>query len=111
MDWPQALLNANTLAHGSCGLTDGSEAGDWRLPNIKELHSLIDFRHTDPALPTGHPFSGVSSAFYWSSTTDASDQGFVWIVHLNYGFISGLEKDASRPMWPVRGGIIKETPE
>jgi hypothetical protein len=24
---------------------------DWRLPNVKELHSLIDFGHVNPALP------------------------------------------------------------
>ena len=30
------------LANGACGLTDGSTTGDWRLPNEKELHSLID---------------------------------------------------------------------
>ena len=33
--WEGALFDANTLADGSCGLTDGSVAGDWRLLNIK----------------------------------------------------------------------------
>ena len=31
-----------SLENGSCGLSDGSVAGDWRLPNIRELHSLFD---------------------------------------------------------------------
>jgi hypothetical protein len=35
--WAQALMDANSLADGSCGLTDRSHAGDWRLPNVKEL--------------------------------------------------------------------------
>jgi hypothetical protein len=50
VNWPQALTAANTLASGSCGLTAGSMAGDWRLPNAKELQSLIDFGFVTPAL-------------------------------------------------------------
>src|SRR5712691_11453672 len=38
--WLDALTFANTLASGTCGLRDGSVAGDWRLPNIRELQSL-----------------------------------------------------------------------
>jgi Protein of unknown function (DUF1566) len=57
--WAQALTDANTLSNGTCGLTDGSVAGDWRLPNVKELLSLIDYGHFDPALPAGHPFVNV----------------------------------------------------
>ena len=50
---------------------------DWRLPNINELESLIDYDSLRPALPRGHPFQNVqpSSAVgveateaYWSST-------------------------------------------
>ena len=39
--WTTALTNANTLATGACGLTDSSMAGDWRLPSVNELQSLI----------------------------------------------------------------------
>ena len=38
------------LKSGQCGLTDGSVAGNWRLPNVKELQSLIDFAYSKPAL-------------------------------------------------------------
>ena len=67
--WAQALMDANTLASGRCGLTDGSVAGSWRVPNLKELESLIDYSAFNPALPAGHPFSSVQLTFYWSSTT------------------------------------------
>lgn len=33
--------------------------GDWRLPDIKELYSLIDFRGTDPSGYTGSDLSGL----------------------------------------------------
>jgi len=32
---------------------------DWRLPNIKELLSLIDFEQKFPMLPVDHPFTNV----------------------------------------------------
>ena len=41
--WANALSYCNSLASGLAGLSDGSVAGDWRLPNVKELHSLIDY--------------------------------------------------------------------
>ncbi|MBF0396994.1 MAG: DUF1566 domain-containing protein, partial [Desulfobacterales bacterium] len=69
MTWGQGVSSCNNLFSGSCGLTDGSQAGDWRLPNIKELESLIDYGRTNPALPNGHPFIGVQSDKYWTSTT------------------------------------------
>ena len=60
--WEQALSDANTLASGSAGLTDGSKAGDWRLPNVKELQSLIDFAYFNPALSSA---SGKSQWTEW----------------------------------------------
>ena len=33
------------------GPMDGSKPGDWRLPNIRELQSLVDYAFVDPALP------------------------------------------------------------
>ncbi len=102
--WPNALALSNTLASGTCGLTDGSAAGAWRLANIKELQSLIDWGHLSPALPAGHPFTGVSILWYWSSTTQPDNPGAAWRVFLNYGFIEGDYKSNVAYTWPVRGG-------
>ena len=38
-----ALRCANKLNSGECGLSDGSVEGDWRLPNVREMQSLIDY--------------------------------------------------------------------
>jgi hypothetical protein len=104
--WVQALTDANALASGSCGLTDGSVPGDWRLPNAKELGSLIDFSTAQhpTALPAGHPFSGVQSSFYWSSTTYAGFLGSAYIVGLGDGSTIIILKEGGAPhVWPVRG--------
>ena len=57
--WTDAISDCHGLADGSCGLTDGSSAGDWRFPNRKELESLLDLSQYNPALPSGHPFDNV----------------------------------------------------
>src|ERR1051325_9727501 len=44
VQWNEALAKARTLASDSVeGLSDGSKAGDWRMPNIRELLSLVDY--------------------------------------------------------------------
>ncbi|HIJ85087.1 MAG: Fibronectin, type III domain protein [Magnetococcales bacterium] len=105
-NWTNALSSANTLANGSCGLADGSVAGNWRLPNRFELASLIDYERIFPALPAGHPFSSVQpNDFYWSSSTLASSTSNAWIAYLYRGLeTKNFAKTNSYYVWPVRGG-------
>jgi hypothetical protein len=103
--WTTALSAANSLASGTCGLSDGSSAGDWRLPNVNELHSLIDLSQSFPALPAGHPFTGVQLFYYFSSTTYAPGPLAVWSVYLNSsGNVDNILKTFASYIWPVRGG-------
>ena len=83
--WATAITSANTLASGSCGLTDGSISGQWRLPNIYELESLVDLSKNYPALPAGHPFSNVQLGDYWSSTTGSGRTITAWFVSMYEG--------------------------
>lgn len=103
INWATALANANSLASGACGLSDGSAAGQWRLPNIKERQSLISFQNISPALPTGHPFINVQTTrYYWSATTSLADSTYVWYVNLNHGFVGYDPKTYTNYVWPVR---------
>jgi len=68
---PQTWLNAQS----SCNTrTVGGRKG-WRLPTIQELASLVDPTQSNPALPSGHPFSNVQfpTGLYWSATTHADN--------------------------------------
>ncbi|MBZ4193591.1 MAG: DUF1566 domain-containing protein [Candidatus Contendobacter sp.] len=104
--WAAALTAVAALASPSCGLSDGSTAGQWRLPSRNELQSLIDYTtRSDPALPTGHPFTGVQSNYYWSSTTYAPSTGIAWGVYLNVGNVHADFKTLTNSVWPVRGGL------
>jgi len=104
--WAEALTWSNNLASGSCGLTDGSTAGMWRLPNRKELLSLVDRSHYNPPLPTGHPFTSVQSGGYWSGSSYSGKSAGAWYVSMDDGYVYYVSKSSSDGgyVWPVRAG-------
>ena len=67
--WEKAVSICNELAEGSNGLADGSVRGDWRLANLREIASLMDYSQSRLALPPRHPFDRVTLASHWASTT------------------------------------------
>ena len=63
-NWVAALAQADGLA--LCGF------GDWRLPNINELESLMNLGVANQAIALNLAgFSGVQPGYYWSSTSSA----------------------------------------
>jgi hypothetical protein len=104
VDWQSALdFVAGMTVTGSYS-NCAAGFSDWRLPNVRELHSLIDFSQDSPALPSGHPFTGVQLGNYWSSTTHADNTSWAWAVVLYDGFVSFADKALTFYVWPVRGG-------
>jgi len=113
--WSDALSDCATLNSGEHGLTDGSNEGDWRLPNVQELQSLSDCGRHNPALcdtagtgqwSEGDPFSNVQSWHYWSRTTSASIvAGLSWWVGFgDYWVGTDNKTNGNKHVWPVRGG-------
>jgi hypothetical protein len=102
--WSDALTTCNSLADGQCGLRDDSEPGDWHLPNVRQLHSLVDFSRSDPALPAGHLFTDFKLGSYWSSTSYARNTGHAWRVSMFIGLVNSNSKDNLYYVLPVRSG-------
>ncbi|NPA66248.1 MAG: DUF1566 domain-containing protein, partial [Epsilonproteobacteria bacterium] len=51
---------------------------DWRLPNIVEVESIVDFENSDPSIdPT---FQNTISDRYWSSSIYAGNNAQAWGV-------------------------------
>jgi len=67
---------------------------DWRLPNMTEFLSLIDFDRISPALPKNHPFTNLvlGAAYYFTSTTTQWNPSLAWGIRLADGFSSVLTK-------------------
>jgi hypothetical protein len=94
MTWVDALAACNDL--------DFAGHSDWRLPNVRELLSLVDYEAHDPALPQGHPFDNVQFIFYWSSTTYDASAINAWGVYLYNGYAFNYHKATKAYVWPVR---------
>ena len=126
--WDEAQSAAAGLADGQCGLTDGSQATDWRQPVIEELcsvptsgetcppasatASLINSNLSDPTVGNalglqwttdGDVFVGVQSERYWSARKDFPTGA--WFVNLDDGFVgSNYFTGSLLHVWPVRNG-------
>lgn len=90
--WLSALEDCNCLNSGESGLTDLSAEGDWRLPNIRELYSLVDISQWNPSMPAGHPFSSNLSYGYWSASTCVYDTTYVLYVDFSLGLVQHYGK-------------------
>jgi len=107
LTWNDALTWSNNLASGACGLTDGSSAGQWRLPTRKELLSLVNRGVANSAAWLGTKgFSSVQAIFYWSCSSHAYYGGVAWYVTVSNGDVNYRAKDpyTYSYVWPVRGG-------
>jgi murein DD-endopeptidase MepM/ murein hydrolase activator NlpD len=80
MTWEKALAFCENLNLGG--------HHDWRLPNIRELSSLVDDGRHDPSINTAY-FPGCRPAEYWSSTTNALYPAFGWYVGFDDGRVHG----------------------
>lgn len=75
---------------------------DWRLPNRRELFSLVSHEAINPCLPPGHPFKNVFSGYYWTGTTCSRLPNQAWYVHLGGARVFKGMKHGSYMVWPVR---------
>jgi hypothetical protein len=94
--WADSTAAVNGLANGQCGLTDGSAAGQWRMPNRFEMLSLAERAATFPIAayyngtygPDGITVTGsvvfetfMVAHYYWTSSTYANDSTQAWTVY------------------------------
>jgi len=95
--WQDALVYCHEITLGG--------QSDWRLPNIRELKSIVDDSKFNPAINSIFQNFPFNNYVYVSSTTDASDSSNVWDVNFyNGGSTSSGSKTDERLVRCVRGG-------
>jgi uncharacterized protein DUF1566 len=88
---------------GKCGFAGKR---DWRIPNVKELQSIVDYGTFNPAIDTSCWYwRDEPQNHLWSSTPSASNGSDAWFVDLNAGFVhTGNKKNNALRAFAVRGG-------
>ncbi|MDQ7022091.1 MAG: DUF1566 domain-containing protein [Candidatus Gracilibacteria bacterium] len=72
-----------TNAKAYCAnLTLGGKT-DWRLPDVTELLSIVDFNKYNPSIDS--KFTNTASSYYWSSTTSKNSTSTAWHVGFYIG--------------------------
>ncbi|MCP4752205.1 MAG: DUF1566 domain-containing protein [Proteobacteria bacterium] len=94
MNWEAALSYCAGLS--LAGRTD------WRLPNIKELKSLVDFDGKEPAADSS-VFQQIHSSPYWSSTTFVDHVEEAWHVSFRHGYTNMAHKSTEDYVRCVHG--------
>jgi hypothetical protein len=61
-----------------------ANGGGWRLPSLRELLTLVDVIHVEPAIDPS-TFPGTPSELFWSSSPSLSPAGTAWGVNFTRG--------------------------
>jgi len=91
-------------ALGACETLVYANYSDWRLPNVKELQSIIDFGTATSAKINGAYFMNTQVTVYWSATTFFPNTLNAWLVSFALGSISNSVKTGPTYIRCVRGG-------
>lgn len=85
--WQEALSYCEDL--------DLADHTDWRVPDIKELESLVDYSVSAPSINAGYfPDTKFSASSYWSSTSSLNPV-YAWQIIFNGGNVSFDAKNSN----------------
>jgi len=92
LEWQNQAINkikqVNWLdAIDYCENLDLDGKSDWRLPDITELTSLVDYSVSEPAIVSTLQ-DRTTNAIYWSSTTYFKSTDKAYFVTFEHGFSS-----------------------
>jgi uncharacterized repeat protein (TIGR01451 family) len=79
---------------------------DWRLPNARELQSIVEYSQYDPAIDTAY-FPNCRSSYYWSGSTVANGPDYAWHVGFYGGGLYSSYKANLNYVRCVRGGSCR----
>jgi len=97
--WGQALQQAQTVnINGFAGFSD------WRVPNLKELSSIVERQCRAPAINVSI-FPATPNLVYWTATPSIANAANAWAIDLNLGIRGDILKSSANNLRLVRGGL------
>jgi hypothetical protein len=108
-DWDGATCTGSATGYnwqGALQRADGADyagKGDWRLPNLNELASIVERACYEPAIDLA-VFPGTPSAWFWSSSPWAGYADFAWLFAFDVGEDGAHYMYTDIPVRLVRGG-------
>ncbi len=104
LTWKEAFSFIDTLNREEYAGHD-----DWRLPNRRELFSLVSHGRVNPPLFEANVFVNVFHGYYWTASTCARLPDQAWYVHFGGAKVYRGMKYASNMVWPVRETVPGQT--
>ncbi|MBI5525019.1 MAG: DUF1566 domain-containing protein [Deltaproteobacteria bacterium] len=98
MDWLDALTYCESL--------EWSGESGWRLPNVVELVSIVDYRRSKPAFdPQMFPSTpGASGLWFWTATHSSAGNVGAWSINSAFGMSIAYAKTTKLNLRCVRTG-------
>lgn len=107
-NWETAIQFTQKLKNGTCGLSDNSQEGEWRLPTKYEWQVLTNQMYNNAKFSQNidsdwrDQFADIQSAKYWISSPFTLNETNGLVVATNNGLVSVENKTAKQFILPVR---------
>lgn len=89
--WQQQDDNIQRSWQGALAYCEGLQlagSAEWKLPDVKELLSIVDYNNQNPTIDTSY-FPGTNNSDYWTSSTlitNSNDGSSAWSINFGNGY-------------------------
>jgi len=117
LTWKRCLAG-QSFSNGSCNSSATNSTWDnalklplsgWRIPNIKELQSIVDETKYNPAINADCFPTSVGNVYIWSSSLDAANAANAWLVDFKDGLLYNIFPRNGQQGITVSVRFVKDT--
>jgi hypothetical protein len=102
LTWQQAFARADAVNAGNAGTQNAGQT-DWRVPNQKELRSIVERGCTNPSINLTQ-FPTTPASYFWSGSPLAGGSDGAWGVNFDDGLDGAYGRYSALRVRLVRAG-------